>query len=540
MSLKVRLTVMMVALLVAVVGLQYVLMEHERRELQRTLSQLSGEVNRSTAVFMQRSHNLTLRPGGPPALADVLREIGADSLSWRGTSEGTMRVLIFADSTRRIPREAHAAYVQMEETVRLDSTGRMIHRRITQGPTGTLEPDTCAPKAYVLRDTFQRFVTAGGPPASSDERDFVVNLPIPSPGNDSLFGVQLRYSYASLEDEFAASRQRGLMWIIGILGGGVLVAAGLAMQFTRPIQALRGSFRRVEGGDLEVHVPVERRDEIGALSSSFNDMVDRLRESKQMETRLGEAERLAAIGRLAAGVAHEVRNPLNTILLTMQHLRDKVIANGEQASATTTPGAAGADQARSDFDRYHAIVTGEIVRLEKLVSSFLDLARSGEMRLERHDLARSVRDAVDLYAPLARDRGITLEADVAPNLRLDADPSRLPMVWSNLIANAIEATPRGGSVQVTARRESDAIIVTIADTGRGIAPEQRERVWEPFVSGREDGTGLGLAIVRTVVEGHGGTVTAEFPASGGTCMRVQLPAASIADRRPAPEPGQPL
>ena len=520
MSLKVRLTAMMVALLVVVVALQFLMMERERRELQQKLSQLSGDVDRSTAIFVQRSHSMSAGSGGRPAIEDLLQRIATDSLSWMENGlPRKVQVLVFTDTSRArfTSAEGHCSSFT-EEVVVCDSAGaRTMHRRIVQSPPGSFAAnpasDPRGPRAHLRLDSLVRVVSGTRVATTGDAHDFVVNLPLPAPAGDSLFALQMRYSYAGLDEALARSRRRGLIWLAAILGGGVLAAAGLAMQFTRPIQALRGSFRRVEGGDLGVRAPVGRHDEIGALTTSFNDMVDRLQASKHMEARLADAERLAAVGRLAAGVAHEVRNPLNTILLTMQHLRDKV-----------TP----ADAAPSDFDRHYDVVTGEIARLEKLVGSFLDLARSVEIRRERLDVARSIQDAVDLYASQAQDRGVTLAADIVPSLMLDADPSRLPMVWSNLIANALEATPRGGTVRVTARRDAGVVEVVVADTGLGVPAGQRERIWEPFVSGRADGTGLGLAVVRTVVEGHDGHVTAEFPIEGGARMVVRLQSASEA------------
>src|SRR5262249_33882008 len=140
--------------------------------------------------------------------------------------------------------------------------------------------------------------------------------------------------------------------------------------------------------------------EIGHLTTSFNHMVSQLRQSQQMAEQLAATEHLASLGRLAAGIAHEIRNPLNAILLNLQQMQHRV-----QGAGGAGAGAASA----TEFDKYPARIKGEIARLEGLVGSFLDLAKSAELRFQRVDVAAGLRDATDLFQPLAHDRGITLE-----------------------------------------------------------------------------------------------------------------------------------
>jgi signal transduction histidine kinase len=403
------------------------------------------------------------------------------------------------------------------------SRNQLVVERIAVGavPGGLPLHTTAEVRAgYVLRHDS---LGPGGSP-----RDLVLTFPLTTVGQDSLVAVKMRYPFDELTAELHRARRRSLLWLSGLLAVGGAGATLVAIQFTRPIRSLRTSFERVEAGDLAARAAVTRNDEIGALTHSFNDMVERLQHTRAVEQRLAEAERLAAVGQLAAGVAHEVRNPLNAILLTIGQMQDRVGRSMAQGD-------------RSAFDAYAATVTGEIVRLEKLVSSFLDLARSGTLELGSVDASASLQDSVALFASDAARRGVTLTLDAPGPLPIAADPSRLPTVWNNLLSNALAASRPGGHIRVRAVSEApqdvgspSTLRVEFEDNGAGIAPEQLERVFEPFTSGRPDGTGLGLSIVRSTVERHGGRVALTSQVGQGTKVSVWLPA-----QRPRAEEGTP-
>ncbi|MEZ4648544.1 MAG: HAMP domain-containing sensor histidine kinase [Candidatus Eisenbacteria bacterium] len=383
--------------------------------------------------------------------------------------------------------------------------------------------------------------------------DVVINLPLLGADSDSFLAVQVRYPLDAIQAELENQRKRGLLWLGTVLGVGVLGAFLVAGQFTRPIRALQASFRKVEEGDLSVHVEPRRGDEIGRLTGSFNEMVDRLRESREVETRLGEAERLASVGRLAAGVAHEIRNPLNAIQLTALQMRDVALRGAETSSPTGV-----------QLERYYQLVSNEVKRLERLVSAFLDLAREESLSRLRIDGAASLEASVELFRREAAHRSVTIELASPGAVPLLADPTRLPAVWNNLLSNALAASPDGGTIRVDghvergsherterptdgegARTDSpDAnevmepgagdgsgvhgpegvptFVVTVRDEGPGVSPEDRTRVWDPFFSGRESGTGLGLSIVRAVVERHGGGVRV-LDSERGAAFEIRLP-----------------
>jgi len=485
-TLKVRLAAMMIGLIAAVMALQYLLLQREQTELSNRIGRLSREIDESTAAFSRWS----LESGPHARVEAMLDELRR--LEW---------IAAEAESTLLVVGERDSVTIEVEHRVPPAAQERRIVERLRHGGNGG-------------DSTSVRILIAGRhlAPPSGDEKIEPLKINVPLPGDPDSPGeqVQLLYSFEDLTGELERSRRRSWYWLTGILGVGATGAVLLAVQFTRPIRSLESSFGRVVDGDLDVRVDPRRPDEIGKLTGSFNEMVARLRESRDMEKRLAESERLAAIGRLAAGVAHEVRNPLNAMRLTVQQLADK-----------SAPPAGSAERER--FDRYAAMIAAELSRLERLVSTFLDLSRSDEPARDPVDLAESLRASLALFESEAATGGVALTGTIEDALVIRGDRERLPTVWNNLISNALHATAAGGRIEVRAREAGQGIVVEVADDGAGIAPEALPHVWEPFWSGRADGAGLGLSLVRSIVERHGGDVAAESSPGRGTTIRVRFP-----------------
>ncbi len=522
MTLKTRLAVMMIVLLAAVMATQYLLLQREQRLLAERLSRFGRDIESSTRVLAEKGR-------------------------WRGSLADSIHVESIVHRIRNPGSMALGDSASMSVVLRIESDSSAFDladcppdiRRILESRAGEIGeagvPDSGRVELLFLGTTGEGeglFTDAAGVGEEVEEFSETVKIHLAMPGMDGASGeaLQLIYPVSDLTDELDRARKRGGLWLAALLAVGATGAVLVAVQFTRPIKALEGSFGRVVDGDLDVSIEPERPDEIGRLTTSFNEMVGRLRDTRQMENRLSEAERLAAVGRLAAGVAHEVRNPLNTMLLTMQQLGAKSAPPPE-------------DPERERFDRYVTSVTGELERLEHLVSTFLELSRSGDLALDRIDVAESVRAAAALFEAEAAGKGVALDVDLPGALEIEADAARLPTIWNNLVSNALEASEPGGSVRLRGRRIGDEVVVEVADDGAGIPVDDRPRIWEPFWTGRPGGTGLGLALVRSVVEHHGGRVEAESEAGTGTTLRVYLPRLAVAgldaDRAAERDPGRP-
>lgn len=229
-----------------------------------------------------------------------------------------------------------------------------------------------------------------------------------------------------------------------------------------------------------------------------------LHERRTRLKRLYRAERLATAGELAAGAAHEIRNPLTSIRSAIQYLRGDYPAESDRAMLI--------DEVLSEVDRIDGIVEG-----------LLSFARPRAARFESIDLAALLRQTVTLISARAEDQGIALELHATGPLPATGDPDLLRQLFLNLFLNALQATPHGGTLRISASTDRRMTMVRITDTGHGIAPENLERIFAPFFTTKGEGTGLGLSIGYGIVERHGGEIEVESEVGRGTTMIVRLP-----------------
>jgi signal transduction histidine kinase len=227
------------------------------------------------------------------------------------------------------------------------------------------------------------------------------------------------------------------------------------------------------------------------------------------EQALRRRDRLAAMGELASTVAHEVRNPLNAVAMTAQRLRREYLG--------------GAPADRAELEELLGVMASETQRIDRIVQQFLDFARPPRLAPEPTALGALARELVERTRALAQSRGVALTAEVLGRDDAVVDPSQLGQVIDNLLRNAIEATPAGGSVTVRVSPERDGHVVEVADTGRGIEPDVLPRIFDLYFTTREDGTGIGLAVAQQVVAAHGGTIEVDSQPGRGTRMVVRLP-----------------
>jgi signal transduction histidine kinase len=308
---------------------------------------------------------------------------------------------------------------------------------------------------------------------------------------------------------------------------GMLLSLFLSSSFSRPIQDLTQAARRVAAGDLATQVPAGGGDEMGSLTRTFNEMVERLRENKRLEERLHFAERSTAMGRLASAVAHEIRNPLNFINLSIDHVRGKLAPE---------------DPARREsFETILGNVKSEISRLNRLVGDFLSFGKPMRLDSRPCSVDAIVRGVAALVDHKARDQGIALSVDIEPAIpEVVADAELLKTCILNLMINAVDAMPEGGLLSASVHRLKhgdlpEKIEVSIIDTGHGMTADEVQTAFEPYFSTKDTGLGLGLALTRKIVEDHGGRITLESALGHGTTARIVLPLTSPPVSEPAPE-----
>jgi signal transduction histidine kinase len=254
-----------------------------------------------------------------------------------------------------------------------------------------------------------------------------------------------------------------------------------------------------------------------------------LAERRALEAAVAHEQRLSAVGNLAAGVAHEIRNPLNAISIGLQRLRKEF-----------APSAIGA---RAEYDRFAEIMQAEVGRLNTIVDRFLSLARPSRLSLTEEPLAKVLEELVALFASQASAQTVRIEADLQlGEARVRMDRQQLTHAFMNVMLNAIQAMPGGGSLRIRAAvlpLERAAVPglasvggrlaqVAFADSGPGIVPEDQDRIFEPYFTTKEGGTGLGLALTHKIVREHAGDIRVESRTGSGATFIITLPVVDTA------------
>jgi two-component system nitrogen regulation sensor histidine kinase NtrY len=358
------------------------------------------------------------------------------------------------------------------------------------------------------RRELQRTVTLGAGPNSNSE---TFNA-IPLVGRDAdLLGVLLvGSSRQSLIQMLDFIRALALLVGGGVILLGLVLGWWISARVTRPIEELAAGAREVAAGHWEARVEVHSRDEVGQLAEAFNEMTRQLAEQRE---RLVQTERVAAWRELARRLAHELKNPLFPLQLTVENLQRAREQTSEQFDEV--------------FFESTATLRAELENLKTIVSRFSDFAKMPPPEFEPVDLNELVRSAVKLFEPQLAPVGrppITPELYLDENLpRPQADPILLRRALENLVLNSLDAMPAGGTLTVRTAQRNGAVRLEITDTGEGLTPEECARLFTPYYTTKRHGTGLGLAIVQSVVSDHGGRIEVESAPGAGATFRIELP-----------------
>ncbi len=320
----------------------------------------------------------------------------------------------------------------------------------------------------------------------------------------------------------ARARELRSIWALAVLGA-LTLAVGLVVSLhvrtlLAPLGRVTERARAVARGDLIAREIETTDDEIGQLEAAFEKMVSGLARAQALAL---SNERLAAIGKMAAHVTHEIRNPLSAMGLNVELLAE------ELAGLKAPDGAQSAEVAN-----LLVAIQREAQRLEQLSEEYLRVARLPQPRMEADDVAAAVHEIVAFARPEIERQGCTVDLQIADPLPPALfDEGQLRQALLNLLRNAREAMPGGGPIEVRVMAEGMGVVVDIDDRGGGISDDIRARVFDPFFSTKGEGTGLGLASTKHIVQAHGGSITCEPRKSGGTRFRIALPIAPVASAR---------
>ncbi len=349
-----------------------------------------------------------------------------------------------------------------------------------------------------------------GQPMKTEGQIYNVTLPVISQGKQ-LGYVNLRMGAEDFDLFLQTSMKRRIAAALVVFALGTLVAVFLAGRYTAPVERVVKAAGAVAAGDLSVQLPGGRRDEIGALAQSFNSMVGRLREERDLRERLRKAEHLAGIGQFSQSIAHEIRNPLNFISLSIDHLRE----------AYAPAGAAEGAQFAALCDN----MKKEIQRVSRFAQSFLEFGRPLELNRRPVALGPLIEGVLSLVSAKAEHEKIGIVRELAALPELEIDPDFIRTCLYNLVLNAFQAMPGGGTMTVGTREVGAELGLVVADTGRGIPKEKLAKVFDPFFTTKTEGLGLGLALIKRVIEEHGGRVGIESEEGKGSAVTLFLPLA---------------
>ena len=345
-------------------------------------------------------------------------------------------------------------------------------------------------------------------PALDDQGySFIATRRIPLDNGETAV-VRLRFSFAPGTEMIRAFKNRYLLSLSLVF---LLTLAGLIyliVQALRPLQKLSETCADISEGNLH-DVPVNGSTlEVRVLGDTFNRMVKSLREKEQVEANLRQAQRLSAIGNLAAGVAHDVRNPLNAIKLLSSQALDRLREEND----------------RENSAKHLETIRSEVVRLEDIVSGFLSLAKEERLRRERVRLDPLLEENFALVAKEAEKRRVRMMQELrTANVDLDLDPKQFSRALLNVLINALDACREGGRVRLLSRVSDAWCEVEVRDDGSGMDADTLEHAFDPYFTTKTTGTGLGLSITRGIIEEHGGTVEVFSTPGTGTQVIIRLP-----------------
>ncbi|HKM81445.1 MAG TPA: ATP-binding protein [Candidatus Acidoferrum sp.] len=291
---------------------------------------------------------------------------------------------------------------------------------------------------------------------------------------------------------------------------GLLVSWWVSRRITRPVEELANCARDVASGRWDTHIDVKGSDEIGQLAAAFNDMTKTLASQKE---KLVQTERVAAWRELARRLAHELRNPLFPLQITVENLQ-----RARQL---------GPQQFQEVFSEATATLKAELANLNSIVGRFSDFSKMPAAQFTRVNVNEVLRNAVRLFEPQFTAVGkpsIATEYFLRESLpEIDADPDLLHRAFQNLVLNALDAMPAGGTITFKSSDAGESVRIEVADTGKGLTPEECSRLFTPYYTTKQLGTGLGLAIVQSVVSDHHGSISVSSEEGRGAAFRIDLP-----------------
>ena len=439
-------------------------------------------------------------------------------------------------SLRRSPHNAADIHALLRDFLIASPTVRDIAAFMRDGDTLVLLDRTSAGVPDDVLPVARRALDQRQPVATGEGRLRFVAVPVVR-DSQAIGAVTVTTSFASLEQLSARGRRVTLWFALPAIGVLTLLVDLLARRLVhRPIAAIRETMKRAGAGEIGVRAPIDRPDEMGAVADGLNrmlasleqfhadlrarvdeataglreknaELVDSYQRVLMLREALARAEQMAALGQMAANMAHQIGTPLNLVSGYVQLMIHDARAAGDPLQRLET-------------------IQIQIGRVVAAVRAMLDYARRPTIQPQTVDIAQLIEQISEISRPALRAANVDVRLKVDSDLpSIQADPVQLELALLNLVSNALDAMPRGGQLQIAASRDGTGVRLTVSDTGAGIPPDVLPRVFEPWVTTKPAGrgTGLGLSITREVVVSHGGSIAVRSEPGRGTVFTLDLP-----------------
>ncbi len=345
-----------------------------------------------------------------------------------------------------------------------------------------------------------------------------VEVPIFVKDSPRMWGsIKIGLSQEEVEAEIQDTRMKLSLIVFAGLVIGILGAAWLSRRITEPLKKLVEATVKISRGEFSQEIAIGSRDEIGDLAQSFNEMSRQLflarRRMEEANTKLIQAEKLASIGRISAGIAHEIRNPLTTVKLNIQKLIQSDRLN--------------------EAEKEHISLSQEgIGQMEKFIKELLDFTRVSELNLDRFSIEQILEESVKMIADFLALKKIVLEKQFQEGLpQVLVDGDRLRQLFLNILRNAAEALGEEGKIKISLslleEQPVNKIKIEIIDSGCGIPEKDRDVIFEPFYTTKSSGIGLGLPNARKIIEQHKGSIRVKECQGKGTSFEILIPCEEV-------------
>lgn len=348
-----------------------------------------------------------------------------------------------------------------------------------------------------------------GEPVFEEENVYNVIIPVIA-GNVQYGYIHLRINKDDFSHILKTNALKRILTTLTIFFIGIVVTYIISLRYTKPINTLTEAAKKVAQGDFKYRLNINRKDEIGKIAESFNFMIQKLQENQILHERLREAEHLSAIGQLSRTIAHEVRNPLNFINLSIDHLIEKL------------------QKQELDSDNYIKLLENmkqEIYRVNNLITEYLEYTRPLKLNKKLASIIEIIEDVVSLVEATASKYGINIYKDYDVDFTLNLDVDLIKSCFLNIITNALYAMKDSDMKNLFIKTElsEDNLLIKISDTGSGVPEEYIDKIFEPFFSTKKGGLGLGLPLSKRVIEEHGGKIEFSSRQGNGSEVKIYIP-----------------